>query len=168
MAGTSTAEVNRRGLRGPSEEAGEPARNSRASTGSWHNVWDDPYLLIAAGLGVAIPALFVWRLLPFGFWALPLVPCAVVVCRGAWLLLRRGPRRSGATAFGGEKQLLMAMAAAGGSISPVRAALETSLTVDEAEEILSRLADRGHLFVESHDGALFYRMPREQTASDSR
>ena len=64
--------------------------------------------------------------------------------------------------------MIVAMAAAGGSISPVRAALETSLTVDEAEEILSRLADRGHLFVESHDGALFYRMPREQRDSGSR
>jgi hypothetical protein len=60
------------------------------------------------------------------------------------------------------------MADAGGSISPVQAALETSLTIDEAEEILSRLADRGHIFVESHDGALFYRMPREPRASDPR
>jgi hypothetical protein len=58
--------------------------------------------------------------------------------------------------------------AAGGRISPVLAALETSLTVYEAEEILSRRADRGLLFVESHDGALFCRMSREQRASGSR
>jgi hypothetical protein len=32
-------------------------------------------------------------------------------------------------------------------------------TVEEAEEILSRLADRGHLVVESQDGALFYALP---------
>jgi hypothetical protein len=31
--------------------------------------------------------------------------------------------------------------------------------VDEAEEILSRLANRGHLLVESRDGALFYALP---------
>jgi hypothetical protein len=60
------------------------------------------------------------------------------------------------------------MADAGGGISPVQAAPETSLTVDEAEEILSHSADRGRLFVESHDGAMFYRMPREQRASGSR
>ena len=71
-------------------------------------------------------------------------------------------------AFGGEKQLLVAMADASGGISPVRAALETSLTVDGAEEILSHLAERGHLFVEGHDGAPFYRMPREQRTSGSR
>ena len=33
------------------------------------------------------------------------------------------------------------------------------MTVEEAEEILSRLADRGHLVVESQDGALFYALP---------
>jgi hypothetical protein len=65
----------------------EPARNNRASKASWRTIRDDPYLPIAAGLGVAKPALFAWRLLPFGFWALPLVPCAGVVCRGTWLLL---------------------------------------------------------------------------------
>ncbi len=32
-------------------------------------------------------------------------------------------------------------------------------TVEEAEEILSRLADRGHLVVESRNGALLYALP---------
>jgi hypothetical protein len=45
------------------------------------------------------------------------------------------------------------------SITLIEAALETSLTVDEAEGILSRLADRGHLRVESRDGTLSYVMP---------
>ena len=135
----------------------ETSRNRRTSEGHWHNVRDDPYLLIATGLGAAIPAMLVLQLLAVEPWGLPLVPFAVLAGRGAWLLSRRGPGRSGATAVGGEKQFLVAMAAAGGRISPVQAALETSLTVDEAEEILSHLADRGHLFVESHDGALFYR-----------
>ena len=57
--------------------------------------------------------------------------------------------------LGGEKQLFMAMRDAGGSITPIEAALETSLTVDEAEGILSRLAGRGHLLLESRDGVLF-------------
>jgi hypothetical protein len=46
-----------------------------------------------------------------------------------------------------------------GSITPVEAALETSLTVDEAEGILSRLADRGHLTIVSREGALSYALP---------
>jgi hypothetical protein len=53
----------------------------------------------------------------------------------------------------------MAIQDAGGRITPVEVALETSLTVDEADDILSRLADRGHLLVESRDGALYYALP---------
>lgn len=53
----------------------------------------------------------------------------------------------------------MAIQGAGGGITPVEAALETSLTVDEAEEILTRFADRGHLVVQSRDGALLYTLP---------
>jgi hypothetical protein len=45
----------------------------------------------------------------------------------------------------------------------VEAALETSLTVDEAEELLTRLADRGHLVVEGRDGVLFYTLPGRRT-----
>ncbi len=58
-----------------------------------------------------------------------------------------------------EKQLLMAIQDAGGGITPIEAALDTSLTVDEAEEILTRFADRGHLVVHSRDGALLYALP---------
>lgn len=72
-----------------------------------------------------------------------------------WLLTKR---RSRSTKTGGEKQLLMAILDAGGSITPVEAALRTSLTVDEAEQI-TRFADRGHLLVHGRDGALLYAMP---------
>ena len=63
-----------------------------------------------------------------------------------------------------EKQLLMAIQDAGGGITPVEAALDTSLTVDEAEEILTRFADRGHLVVHSQDGALLYALPGRRPA----
>jgi hypothetical protein len=53
----------------------------------------------------------------------------------------------------------MAILDSGGSITPVEAALKTSLTVDEADEILSHLANRGHLVVESRDGTLSYALP---------
>ena len=72
------------------------------------------------------------------------------------LLTRRRPR---GPKTGGEKQLLMAIVDAGGSITPVEAALRTSLTVDEAEQLLTRFANRGHLVVHSRDGALLYAMP---------
>ena len=75
-----------------------------------------------------------------------------------WLPGKRSPR-SASPKTGGEKQLLMAILDAGGTITPVEAALRTSLTVDEAEQILTRFADRGHLLVQSRDGALLYAMP---------
>jgi hypothetical protein len=46
-----------------------------------------------------------------------------------------------------------------GGITPVEAALETSVSVDEAEEILTQLADRGHLRLESRSGVLVYVLP---------
>ncbi len=55
--------------------------------------------------------------------------------------------------------MLLATRDAGGAITAVGAALETPLTVDEAEGILVRLANDGHLRVESHDGALYYVLP---------
>jgi hypothetical protein len=63
------------------------------------------------------------------------------------------------SAPGAEKQLLMAIQDADGSITPIEAALRTSLSVDEAEALLSRFADRGHLFVEGRDGVLSYVLP---------
>ncbi len=53
----------------------------------------------------------------------------------------------------------MAIRAADDGIKSVEAALETSLTVDEAEEILTRFTDRGHLVVHSRDAALLYTLP---------
>ena len=146
-------------LRRRREESG---RDREDAAGLRQAAKHDPYLSIAAGLGIAPPVLWIWGQAPFDFWAwtLTLVPGAALVGRGVWLLFLRRRVGSPRTATAGrEKQLLVAMADGGGRISPVQAALETSLTVDEAEEILSRLADRGHLLVESHDGALFYKMP---------
>jgi hypothetical protein len=51
---------------------------------------------------------------------------------------------------------------AGGSITPVETALRTSLTVDEAEQILTRFADRGHLLIQNRDGVLCYALPGRQ------
>jgi hypothetical protein len=62
-----------------------------------------------------------------------------------WLLGKRHPRSTSPKT--------------GGSITPVEAALRTSLTVEEAEQLLTRFADRGHLLVQSRDGALLYAMP---------
>jgi hypothetical protein len=58
-----------------------------------------------------------------------------------------------------ERELLSAIRANGGSITSAEAAMETSLTVREADGMLSELAGGGHLAVESRGGALFYSLP---------
>ena len=58
-----------------------------------------------------------------------------------------------------ERELLSAIRDNGGSITPAEAAMETSLTVREADGMLSDLASSGHLAVQSRDGALIYALP---------
>jgi hypothetical protein len=58
-----------------------------------------------------------------------------------------------------ERELLSAIRNNAGSITPTEAAMETSLTVGEADKMLSELAAGGHLQVESSEGTLFYRLP---------
>jgi len=106
-----------------------------------------------------IVSLFFYNMLYMGdFYALlPVVLAGPLLC----YLLRLLGKRPGETGpkFGSEKQLLMAIRAADDGLTPVEAALETPLTVDEAEEILTSLADRGHLVVHSRDAALLYALP---------
>ena len=55
--------------------------------------------------------------------------------------------------------LLLVMRDAGGAIAPSTVALENPLSVDEADGMLSKLANGGHLRVESHDGTPYYVLP---------
>ena len=120
----------------------------------------NPLFLFGAGfvLGCII-SLIIYNLLYVGDFSalLPVVLAVALLC----YFLRLPGRRHGETnpKFGSEKQLLMALQTAGDGITPVEAALETPLTVDEAEEILTSLADRGHLVVHSRDAALLYALP---------
>lgn len=58
-----------------------------------------------------------------------------------------------------ESELLSAIRDNGGAITPTEAAMETSLTVREADAMLSELANSGHLRVESREGTLVYALP---------
>lgn len=126
---------------GPQEPAG-PVKGS-------------PYVLLALGFVLGVVVSFVIRMGGPGPAAALLLVIAVFTYL-VRLLTKRRPRNP---KTGGEKQLLMAILDASGSITPVEAALRTSLTVDEAEQLLTRFADRGHLVVHSRDGALLYAMP---------
>ena len=121
------------------------------------------YLLLFAGLVLAVPALSAsYTALvqaPPDSWVALLywIPPVVLLSLAWW----RPRRRRDASDFGAEKLLLLATRDAGGTITAVRAALETPLTVDEADGILSKLANDGHLRVEGYDGTLYYVLPAD-------
>jgi hypothetical protein len=145
------------------ERRREQARGAREPAGFWWDVKHNPYLSMAAGFGIGIPIVLISTWFPLEPWPLTLVPSTVLVCRGVWQLRHWRPQDVERKP-GSEKQLLMIIADTG-DITPVEAALETSLTVDEAEEILSRLASRGHLLVKIRDGALCYALPGRRSES---
>jgi hypothetical protein len=129
----------------------------------------DPLFLLGAGfvLGFVISLLYSDMLYMAPSSALlPFVVTIALLLYVGWLLLHRRPAESGPSP-GSEKQLLLAIRSTGG-ITPVEAALGTSLTVDEAEEILTRFADRGHLVVHSQDGALLYALPGRRPTPEPR
>jgi hypothetical protein len=137
-------------------------REERSRASSRHEGAPDPYFFSTLGFGLATPASWLsffmfWSGSPLPVVAAPLMLPTVFVLLGVWQLWnRRSPDAKPPP--GTEKQLLLALARSR-RLTPVEAAIETSLTVDEAEEILARLASRGHLVVESRDGSLSYALP---------
>ncbi len=146
----------------------ERARFRREPETPRRSVGRDPLFLLGTGffLGALSPSILHYFFYPEdpGFLSTMMAAVTIaLVCYTGWLLLRSKPTKSGPK-LGSEKQLLLAIQDAGGTITPVEAALETSLTVDEAEEILTRFAERGHLAVQSRDGALLYALPGKSSA----
>lgn len=66
-----------------------------------------------------------------------------------------GRQRALAAAESEERELLGALEAHG-ELTPIQAAMETSLTVSEAERRLKELAEGGHLEVRVRGGGIFY------------
>ncbi|HET7271940.1 MAG TPA: hypothetical protein VFI90_12735 [Rubrobacter sp.] len=106
-------------------------------------------LLLLFGLAVLTP----FHFFPFFplFWILPFL-----VMRAMWMVSARNvlPRETPAVP-GNEQELLEALERRG-EITAARAALETSLSVAEADEMLSRLAENGHVQVHAREGRLAY------------
>ena len=137
---------------GRRDERGDPRRSVEDSNSG-------PYVLIAlaiafAGFGASI-----------GITSGVLVPVFVFMFPALVLLalgiskLQEKKQRSIPPKLGKERELLAAIRDNGGSITPAEATMETSLTVREADGMLTELAGGGHLAVEHRDGALFYALP---------
>lgn len=144
----------------------ERAREPRGQTSFWRNIQTSPFILITVGFALGVPVSGIFSASESGGYA-PFVLIAppiflLLIGAGIWQLRQDRPEDT-ISKLGGEKQLLMALREAGGSITPIEAALGTSLTVDEADEILCRFASKGHLRVESLDGSLYYSLPELRT-----
>ena len=112
------------------------------------------FLLFVAG-----PAFHFFPLL-FLIWAVPffVAPAFVAAARGLTGFAEARTRgRTGRVAVeeSKERELLGALARRG-ELSPALAALETSLSVAEADRMLSDLAESGHVEVRAHDGRIGY------------
>ena len=83
-----------------------------------------------------------------------LVPAFAAFAKGLTGLT--ASRRGGASAEESKEQELLEALARRGELSPALAALETSLTVAEANRMLSDLANSGHVEVRAHEGRLGY------------
>ena len=122
-----------------------------------------PYVMIALGLA------FVGFGASVGITAGELVPFFVFVFPASVLLalglsrLEQQRRKAVAPRVSKEGELLSAIRDNLGSITPAEAAMQTSLTVGEADEMLSELAAGGHVQVESSECTLFYRLPGRRT-----
>ena len=139
-------------------------RGMRADEASWNDEKSNSFSYVLMALGLAFVGfgasvgLEAGELVPFFVF---LFPASVLLALG---LSRLGQQRRKAVPprIGKERELLSAIRDNAGSITPTEAAMETSLTVGEADEMLSELASGGHLLVESSGGTLFYKLPERR------
>src|SRR5215210_3870740 len=106
-------------------------------------------ILLAAALLIAFTH-FWWLIFVFG-WAV--FPAFRVFATGVAGLV--DSRAEPPTANSRERELLEALQRRG-ELTPAQAAMETSLTVNEADKMLEDLAAKGHLDVKVRGGGLFY------------
>ncbi len=105
-------------------------------------------------LGAAALILFTnlwWLIFIFGWF---LFPALGAFARGVAGLVD-SPKEERLPEGGKERELLEAMREKG-ELTPAQAAMETSLTVKEADGMLKELAEGGHLDVRVRGGGLFY------------
>ena len=107
-------------------------------------------LAVAGVLVLTLASSLWWLIFVFG-WVL--FPAFALLVRGI-AGLSEGPEEP-AVANAGERELLEALQRRG-ELTPAQAAMETSLTVDEADKMLEDLAAKGHLDVKVRGGGLFY------------
>lgn len=109
-------------------------------------------ILLSAALLIAFTD-FWWLIFVFG-WAI--FPAFGVFARGVAGLVDSRPERPELPPESSRERELLEAIKAQGEITPAQAAMNTTLTVSEADEMLKKLAEGGHLDVRVRGGGLFY------------
>ncbi len=126
------------------------------------NKESNPYLYLSLGLGFIIATVLIVSTTGAAITGFPFVIAAAALL-GIGVNELREEKRAVSQPISQERELLSAIRDNGDIITPAEAAMETSLTVREADEMLSELANGGHLQLESRDGALYYSLPGRRT-----
>ncbi len=144
----------------------------------WSNIGVDvdnlsPRAQVTASLVVLIPvavgAVLVFTLVPWLWWLIfvfgwTIFPAFGLLVRGVAGLSEGKTELPSAS--GKERELLGALRDHG-ELTPAQAAMETSLTVEEADGMLQRLAAGGHLQVRVRGGGLFYSLWEVEGGEDA-
>ncbi len=116
-------------------------------------------ILLAAALLIAFTDLW-WLIFVFG-WAV--FPAFGVFARGVAGLVET---RSEPLPKNAKERELLNVLREHEEITPTGAAMETSLTVEEADDMLKELATKGHLDVRVRGGGIFYGLWRAESAEN--
>lgn len=109
-------------------------------------------ILLSAALLIAFTN-FWWLIFVFG-WAV--FSAFGIFSRGVAGMVDSRPERSEVLLESSRERELLEAIRNHGEITPVQAAMETSLMVSEADKMLGELAEGGHLDVRVRGGGLFY------------
>jgi hypothetical protein len=119
-------------------------------------------LIPVAVAGVAVLTLFPsfwWLIFVFGW---TIFPAFGLLVRGV-ARISEGEGRPEISAGNSQERELLGALRTHGELTPAQAAMETSLSVAEADRMLKELAEGGHLDVRVRGGGLFYALwQREQ------
>ena len=124
-------------------------------------------ILAGAALVLALNPAYFWLIFVFG-WAI--FPALGVFARGVAGIVDSGVGRLELEPESHREQELLETIKDHGAITPAQAAMNTSLTVSEADDMLKKLAEGGHLDVRVRGGGLFYALwgyENNQEAEDS-
>jgi hypothetical protein len=135
------------------ETMDEPKRVERAEKES--RIWPRPYIHLSVGFGfLAATVMVVATSGVFAAGICFVIPAAIFF--GLSVNEFQQQRLALPKPASRERELLSAIRDNGDSITAAEAAMETSLTVREADGMLSELAAGGHLMVKGKNGTLFY------------